>query len=135
MVALFILVFSAVALLKFAILQWRAIWISTANQPLSGSLQLTAGIDGTAIGAQDFSTLIDLCDRLSPGLKKTSPWLKEVSFYHRVVAKLDRAFGRKLPAISTWANREMQTCSRYAAVVLDQSLSMNMDRQLAARAS
>ncbi len=135
MVALFILVFSVVALLKFAIWQWRAIWISTANLPLSESLQLTAGMDAAAIGAQDFSTLMDLCDRFSPGLKKTSPWLREVSFYHRVVAKLDRALGRKLPAISTWANREMQTCSRYAAVVLDQSLSMNMDRQFAARAS
>ena len=135
MVALFILVFSVVALLKFAIWQWRAIWISTANQPLSESLQLTAGIDAAAIGAQDFSTLMDLCDRLSPGLRKTSPWLKEVSFYHRVIAILDHAFGRKFPAISTWANREMQTCSRYAAVVLDQSLSMNMDRQFAARAS
>ena len=135
MVALFILVFSAVALLKFAIWQWRAIWISTAEQPLSESLQLTAGIDGAAIGAHDFRTLMDLCDRLSPGLRKTSPWLKEVSFYHRVIAILDHAFGRKFPAISTWANREMQTCSRYAAVVLDQSLSMNMDRQFAARAS
>jgi hypothetical protein len=135
MVAAFILVFSVVALLKFAILQWRAIWICTANQPLSGSLQLAAGIDGTAIGAQDFSTLMDLCDRLSPGLKKTSPWLKEVSFYHHVVAKLDHTLGRTLPAISTWANREMQTCSRYAAVVLDQSLSMSMDRQFAPPAS
>jgi hypothetical protein len=135
MVALFILVFSVVALLKFAIWQWRAIWISTANQPLSESLQLAAGIDGATIGAEDFSTLMALCDRLSPGLKKTSPWLREVSFYHRVVAKLDRAFGSKLPAISMWANREMRTCSRYAAVVLDQSLSMNMDRQFAARNS
>jgi hypothetical protein len=135
MVALFILVFSVVALLKFAIWQWRAIWISTANQPLSESLQLTAGIDSATIGAQDFSTLMDLCDRLSPGLKKTSPWLKEVSFYHHVVAKLDQTLGRRLPAVSTWASREMQTCSRYAAVVLDQSLSMNMDRRFAAHAS
>jgi hypothetical protein len=29
----------------------------------------------------------------------------------------------------------MQICSRYAAVVLDQSLSMNLDRRLAARAN
>jgi hypothetical protein len=135
MVALFILVFSVVALLKFAIWQWRAIWMSTARQPLSGSLQLAAEIDGASVGAQDFGTLMDLCDRLSPGLKKTSPWLREVSLYHRVVSKLDRAFGSRLPSLSTWANREMQTCSRYAAVVLDQSLSMNMDRQSAARAS
>ncbi len=135
MVALFILAFSLFALVRFGVAQWRAIWMSTASQPLSGSLQHAAGIDGTAIGAQDFGTLMDLCDRLSPGLKKTSPWLKEVSFYHRVVAKLDHAFGRKFPTISAWANREMLTCSRYAAVILDQNLSMNMDRQFAARAS
>jgi hypothetical protein len=135
MVAFLILVFSVVALFKFAIWQWRAIWMSTASQPLSGSLQLAAGIDGASVGAQDFSTLMDLCDRLSPGLKKNSPWLREVSFYHRVIAKLDHAFGRMLPSLSTWANGEMRTCSLYAAVVLDQSLSVNKDRQLAARAT
>ena len=135
MVALFILAFSLFALVKFGVTQWRAIWISTASQSLSGSLQLAAGVDGEAIGAQDFGTLMDLCDRLSPGLKKTSPWLKEVSFYHRLVTSLDNVFGRKFPAISGWANGEMQTCCRYVAVVLDQSLSMNMDRQFAVRAS
>ncbi len=135
MVALFILALSLFALVQFGVAQWRAIWMSTASQPLSGSLKHVAGIEDRAIGAQDFSSLMDLCERLSPGLKKTSPWLREVSFYHRIVTKLDRAFGSKLPAISSWANREMLTCSRYAAVVLDQSLSMNMDRQLAARAS
>jgi hypothetical protein len=135
MVAFFILAFSLFALVKFGVAQWRAIWMSTASQPLSGSLQHAAGIDDAAIGAQDFSTLMDLCDRLSPGLKKTSPWLKEVSFYHRMVAKLDDAFGRKFPAISAWANGEMQTCCRYAAVVLDQNLSMNIDRRFAARAN
>jgi hypothetical protein len=135
MVAPFILAFSLFALVKFGVTQWRAIWMSTASQPLSGSLQNAAGIDGEAIGAQDFGTLMDLCDRLSPGLKKTSPWLKEVSFYHRLVTKMDNAFGRRFPTISGWANGEMQTCCRYVAVVLDQSLSMNMDRQFAARAS
>lgn len=135
MVALFILAFSLFALVKFGVTQWRAIWMSTASQPLSGSLQHAAEIDGAAIGAQDFGALMDLCDRLSPGLKKTSPWLKEVSFYHRLVTKLDNVFGRKFPAISAWANGEMQTCCRYVAVVLDHSLSMNMDRQFAARAS
>jgi hypothetical protein len=34
-----------------------------------------------------------------------------------------------------WAAREMQTCARYVAVVLDQNLAMNLDRRLAARAS
>ena len=135
MVSVFILVFAAFALVKFGISQWRAIWITTANQPLSESLQLTAGIDGAHVGAGDFSTLMNLCHELSPDLKKKSPWLKEVSVYYRAVEKLEHAFRVKLPAISAWAKGEMQICSRYVAVVLDQNLSMNMDRQFATRSN
>ena len=61
-------------------------------------------------------------------MKKTSSWLKEVSLYYRIVALV-----QKLPSFSTWANREMQLCSRYVAVVLDQNLVMNLDRRLAGR--
>ena len=131
MVSVFILVFASFALVKFGISQWRAIWITTANQPLSDSLQLTAGIDGARVGAGDFGTLLHLCHELSPDLKKKSPWLREVSLYYRAVNKLEHAFRVKLPAISAWAKAEMQICSRYVAVVLDQNLSMNMDREFA----
>ena len=135
MVAVFILVFASFALVKFGIAQWRAIWITTASQPLSDSLQLTVGIDGAAIGGGDFRTLMNLCDEVSPDLMKKSPWLREVSIYYRVVEKLDNAFRMNLPAISAWAKGEMQICSRYVAVVLDQNLSMSMDRQFAARSN
>jgi len=133
MISLFILVFASFALARFAVSQWRAIWITTANQPLSEALRMTAGIDGASIGAQDFGSLLSLCDNLSPDLKKKSPWLKEVSLYYRAVEKLEQIFRMKLPSIATWANGEMQTCSRYVAVALDQNLSMSLDRRLAAR--
>ena len=133
MVSVFILAFAGFALAKFGIAQWRAIWIATANQPLSDSLHLAAGIDGAAVTAGDFGTLMHLCNELSPDLRKKSPWLREVSVYYRAVEKLEHAFRMKLPAVSTWAQGEMQICSRYVAVVLDQSLSMSLDRQFAAR--
>lgn len=135
MFSILILAFAGFALVKFGIAQWRAIWISSANQPLSDALQVEAGIDGAAIGSQDFGTLMDLSERLCPGMKKNSPWLREVGIYYRYVAKIEQAFRLKVPAISAWANGEMQICSRYAAVMLDQNLSMNLDRQLAARAN
>lgn len=133
MVSVFILVFASFALVKFGISQWRAIWITAASQPLSDSLQLTAGIDSATISGGDFQTLMNLCDEVSPDLKKKSPWLREISMYYRVVEKLDQTFRVELPAISAWAKSEMQICSRYVAVVLDQNLSMNMDRQFATR--
>jgi hypothetical protein len=58
--------FSGLALIRFALSQWRAIWISSASQPVSDSLQLAAGIDATNIAAQDFGRLMNLCDQLSP---------------------------------------------------------------------
>jgi hypothetical protein len=135
MLPFFILAFSSIALVRFAVSQWRAIWIASANQQLSDSLQLTAGIDPAAIGAGDFAPLMNLCDQLSPQLKKSSPWLGEVSMYYRAMAAVEHACGRKLPNIAAWATREMQTCARYVAVVLDQSLAVNLDRQFAARTS
>lgn len=135
MVSLFILVFASAALGRFAVSQWRTIWITAANQPLSDSLRVTAGIEDGGIGAKDFASLLDLCDDLSPGLRKKSPWLKEVSLYYGVVAKLELISKLKLPSLSSWASREMKICSRYVAVVLDQNLAMNLDRRLAARAN
>ena len=135
MVSLCILVLSGLALVRFAVSQWRAIWISSANQPVSDSLQFTAGIDAEAIGAWDFGRLMNLCDQLSPELKHSSPWLNEVSVYYRAIAKVEQVSKAKIPSISKWAAREMQTCARYVAVVLDQSLAMNLDRRLAARAN
>jgi hypothetical protein len=135
MLSLCILLFSGFALMRFAVSQWRAIWISSANQPVSDSLQLTVGIDAAAIGARDFGQLMNLCDQLSPELKKSSPWLSEVSLYYRVVARVERLCNSKIPGIATWASCEMQTCARYVAVVLDQNLAMNLHRRLAARAN
>jgi hypothetical protein len=131
MIPVFILAFSIFALMRFAISQWRAIWITAASQPLSASFQVTAGMDRAAIGARDFATLLNLCDQLSPELRDKSPWLKEVSLYYRTIAALDQVCKMKMPRISTWAQGEMQVCSRYVAVVLDQSLAMSMDRRLA----
>jgi hypothetical protein len=131
--SLFILLFSGFALMRFAASQWRAIWISSANQPLSDSLQLSAGIDVATISAGDFGRLMNLCDQMSPELKKSTPWLKEVSVYYRAIAKLEQIIGAKMPSLSAWATQEMQICTRYVAVVLDQNLSMNLDRRLAAQ--
>ena len=135
MLSLFILLFSGFALIRFAVSQWRAIWISSANQPLSESLQLTAGIDTAAIAGEDFSRLMKLCDQLSPDLTKSSPWLSEVSTYYRAIARVQQLSKSSVPSIANWASREMETCARYVAVVLDQNLAMNLDRRLATQAN
>jgi hypothetical protein len=133
MMAVLILAVSVVALVKFAISQWRMIWLTTANQPLSDSLRAATGIDAESIGANDFGTLLGLCDELSPGIKQGTPWLREVKGYYRVLAKVEKACRSIQPALASWAAREMKTCSRFVAVILDQNLSIDLDRRAAVR--
>ena len=133
MTAALILAFSVLALLQFGISQWRMIWLTTANQPLSDSLRAATGIDSDNIGPNDFGKLLGLCDEMSPRLQKATPWLREVKGYYGVVAKLEKAFRSIQPAISTWAASEMRICSRYVAVVLDQNLALDLDQRAAVR--
>lgn len=133
MTAALILVFSVLALLQFAISQWRMIWLTTANQPLSDSLRLTAGIDTDSIGAKDFGKLLGLCDEMSPLLKNGTPWLREVKGYYGLMAGMEKLCRSVQPALAGWASGEMRTCSRYVAVLLDQNLALDLDRQATAR--
>ena len=135
MTALFILVLSVLALLSFSISQWRMIWLTTANQPLSDSLRAATGIDADAIGPNEFGKLLGLCDEVSPLIKQRTPWLREVALYHSTLAKLERYVRSIQPTVSAWASHEMSICSRYVAVVLDQNLSVDFDRRAAVRAS
>jgi hypothetical protein len=133
MTAVIILAFSVLALAQFAISQWRMIWLTTANQPLSDSLRAATGIDAEAIGPNDFGKLLGLCDEMAPLLKKGTPWLREVKGYYQVMVKLQRACQSVQPALSAWASKEMKTCSRYVAVLLDQNLSLDLDQRAAVR--
>jgi hypothetical protein len=134
MLSIFILALSAAALVKFALHQWRMIWLTTANQPLSDSLRSVAGIETDSIGAQDFGTLMKLCGEVSPSLKRSTPWLREVKSYYTVVAALQKVL-RPILRNSAWASDEMRLCSRFVAVVIDQHLSVDFERRAAVRSS
>jgi len=109
------------------------IWLTTANQPLSEALHAATGVEAENIGPNDFGALLGLCDELSPRIKKTTPWLREVRGYYSIVAKLENACHSIQPAVAAWAASEMKTCSRYVAVVLDQNLSLELDTRAAVR--
>jgi len=133
MTAAFILILSVLALVKFTISQWRLIWLTTASQPLSDSLLAATGMEAKSIGPNDFGKLLGLCEKFSPQMRKATPWLREVRSYYRLVTRLESLFRSVQPAISAWAQGERKTCSLYVAVMLDQKLSLDLDRRAALR--
>jgi hypothetical protein len=130
-----ILAISAAALIQFALAQWRAIWISAANQSISETLRTETGLDADALRDTDFPRLVSLYDQVCPDKKTSAPWLKEIALYYRIVAALHEVSQKVMPSLSNWAETEMRTCSRYVAVVIDHHLSLNIDRLASVRSS
>jgi hypothetical protein len=124
--AALILVFSFAALIQFAISQWRAMWITTAEQPLSEFFTTTTGIADDEIRAEHFDFLTHTSKQLGASARQRNLWLKEVQIYYRTIRAFDQICKKQLPIFSRWANLELVACSRYAAAILDQRLSSNL---------
>lgn len=132
MVAALILLLSVLALTQFAVSQWRLLWLTTAHQPLSDTLRAATGLDVETIRATDFASLLDMCDRVCPEIRNKTPWLREVTWYYRLLGKVEMLSQAALPAAGAWVAKEMRICARFVAVVLDQNLALDLDRRAAA---
>ncbi len=121
MIPAIILMVSVVAFAQFGLYYWRATISGIAAQAISERIRVAAGITHAGIGAQDFRNIIILKD-LSPGLSGSNGSFAVIRTYYSIVEKL----GSIVPAMASWANAEMATCSRYAAVVMDQHMERNM---------
>jgi hypothetical protein len=126
MIAAFILVFSTVALVRFGICQWRAMWLTVAARPLSDYLQAATGVDAKRLRAEDFHLIAKTSHYVSPAPQERKVWLREVGIYYRLVSAMERLAGRHIPALATWAQSELLSCAKYAAAVLDQRLNANL---------
>jgi len=121
MIPAIILTVSVAAFVQFALYYWRAVIAGIAAQPISDRIRTAAGITALQIGARDFRSIVSLHD-LSPDLRGPNGSFIGVRAYYSMVEKL----GSLIPPMSTWANTEMLTCSRYVAVLVDQHLERNM---------
>ena len=121
MVAAIIFVVSIAAFAQFGLYYWRATISGVAAQAISDRIRVAAGITHEGIGPLDFRNILILKD-LSPDLRGASGGFAGIRTYYSIVEKL----GSIVPAMASWANAEMTTCARYAAVVMDQHMERNM---------
>jgi hypothetical protein len=121
MIAAIIFLVSMVGFAQFGLYYWRATISGIAAQAISGRIRAAAGITHDGIAAQDFRSFIILKD-LSPDLRGSGGNFTGIRAYYSVVKTL----GSIIPAMASWANGEMATCSRYVAVLMDQHMERNM---------
>ena len=121
MIAAIIFMVSLVGVAQFGLYYWRATISGVASQAISDRIRVAAGITHAGIQAQDFRNIIILKD-LSPNLRGSGGSFAALRTYYSIVEKI----GKIIPAMASWATDEMATCSRYAAVVMDQHMERNM---------
>jgi hypothetical protein len=120
-IAALIFVVSFAAFGQFAFIYLRALMVSVASQALSPQIQEAAGVTGRALRGDDFAKVFNLHE-ICPQFVGSSGGLRRVSAYYRLVAMFSRSGELNL---SGWAQQELATCARYAAVTLDQRIAAN----------
>ncbi len=125
---------SLAALGQFALYYWRAVVAGVAAQPLSDRVRAAAGLASESVGAADFHAVMSL-HKMTPGLKDRDGGLWLVRAYYHIVQALAILADKSLPQLATWTQREMATCSRYVAVLVDQRLERNLACAAEARSS
>jgi hypothetical protein len=112
---------SVAAFSRFGLYYWRATIAGIATQPVSDRVRVAAGISTTSLSSRDFRAILNVRD-LAPDLRGRGGTFSAIRAYYSVVEKI----GRFIPSATGWAEAEMTTCSRYAAVLVDQHLERNM---------
>jgi hypothetical protein len=120
MTSVVILILMVGAMAQFGLHYWRSLIAGYAAQPLSERFPLFSGLECETPQAEDFGALLSL-HRLTPTLGRRQDNLSTLRAYYTAVGVLCR-----LPALRQWAEREMATCSRYVAVLVDQRLTQNL---------
>jgi hypothetical protein len=124
MFSVLILIVSVATLGQFAVFSWRARLVSVAAQPLSEEMQVAIGTTANALNPKDFDTVASLHE-ICPALKEANRELWLVRAYFQALRAVHRLCGEQAAALASWSDREMGTCARYMAVVMDLRLQHN----------
>ncbi len=126
--AAFILVFSVVAMIQFAVFSWRAGLMRVASQPLASPSASDAAISDNSLNQNDFADVSSV-NEICPALSASSSFnLTLVRAYHGMLSGMNAVAAAIVPSSEEWmgwTHREMALCTRYSNVVLSQRLHRN----------
>jgi hypothetical protein len=125
MIAALICVVVAAALTQF-VYYCRSALASAREVELSEHVIDVAAVESDSLVPDDFKRflqLVWLCPEHAPDRTQ----IRAVGAYYNLLRTLERTSRDLAPSLSSWTERELQSCSHYAAVVLDRSISSSRD--------
>ncbi len=130
MIAALIFVVSAAALLQFFISYTRSLIASSRKVELSDQVREVTGIDGHPVQAGEFGRLLQLVE-LCPEPGDDGLGIRAVRTYYSLLNLVRLAADSLWPRLTSWLQRERESCAYFAAVSLDHRIAFN--RELMAR--
>jgi hypothetical protein len=121
-----ICVISFALLLQFFVSYCRSVIAAGKKAELSPQVREIAGIRDDKLHEEEFSRLVQLL-RLCPGNGADDGEIRAVGVYYSMLAALRGAFRPLLPRIARWAQMERESCSYFAAVVLDRRITYSRE--------
>lgn len=125
MITALIGVASVAALIQF-VYYCRSALASVNDVELSAHALGVAGLRVGRVSSGDFDRFLELV-RLCPEQRSEKAGIRAIATYYRLLRGVDGASKLLFPALSSWARREQQSCSHFAAVVLDRRISSSRD--------
>lgn len=125
MITALISVASVAAFIQF-VYYCRSALASVSDVELSAHALGVAGLKSGRPGPGDFERFLELV-RLCPEQPAERAGVRAITTYYGLVRALDRASKVLFPVVSAWARREQQSCSYFAAVVLDRRISSSRE--------
>jgi hypothetical protein len=126
MIAALICVFSVFAFLEFFLIYCRSTVANSIAVALSENVRTVAGMNSSGAAPDDFHRLIGLL-RLCPDGEMHELKVRAIRTYYMALRFVDGISDPKMPRVSAWVKGERRQCSHFAAVVLDQCISLSQD--------
>jgi len=104
----------------------RSVVAAARSAEPSGHVLRVAGLEDRNAGPGDFRRFLDLA-YLCPENGKDAARIRIVAIYYRSLRILYGLSHPLIPIISSFAKREQQACSHFAAVILDRRISSSRD--------
>jgi hypothetical protein len=102
----------------------RSVLASARNVELSDRVRELADLGGKKPAADDFNRVVQLV-RLCPEHDADRTGVRAIGAYYRLLDVLDARCGALSSSLAAWTKRERESCSHFAAVVLERSISYN----------
>lgn len=126
MIAALICVASVAAFVQFLISYCHSVVAAFGKVEVSQRVREVSGLGNRDLAVDDFARFLQLL-HLCPEHRADRVEIRAIRIYHSLLRAIGRVAHSLIPRVAAWADRELMSCSHFAAVALDRRMEFSRD--------